>query len=121
MCGGGARNPNIISHLQASLPNVRIRALDEIGIPSDAKEAISFAQQAVEAMLGRAALVPINSDSLTPNTISGKIAPGLQWRRLMKMCTDFGGGMPLPTVKEMIIDKPYTKWRGMPDVYSRIE
>ena len=121
MCGGGARNPNIIRYLQASLPNVRIRALEETGVPSDAKEAISFAQQAVEAVLGRAALVPVNSDSLTPNTISGKIAPGREWRRLMKMCIDFGGGQPLPTVKDMVVDKPYTKWKSMPDVYSMVK
>lgn len=118
MCGGGARNPNIIRYLQESLPNVRVRALEETGVPSDAKEAISFAQQAVEAVLGRAALVPVNSDSLTPNTISGKIAPGRDWRKLMKMCIDFGEGSPLPTVKDMVIDKPYTKWTSMPDVYS---
>ena len=118
MCGGGARNPNIIRYLQEQLPQVHIRALDETGVPGDAKEAISFAQQAVEAVLGRAALVPINSDSLTPNTISGKIAPGLKWRSLMKMCCDFGAGGPLPTVKNMVVDKPYTEWTSMPGVYA---
>ena len=41
-----------------------VRALDETGVPSDAKEAVSFAQQGLEAVLGRAALVPIYSDSL---------------------------------------------------------
>ena len=87
-------------------------------MPSDAKEAISFAQQALESVLGRAALVPVNSDSLTPNTISGKIAPGLKWRNLMKMCCDFGGNEPLPTVKQMVVDKPYTKWMAMPNVYG---
>lgn len=121
MCGGGARNPNIIRYLQEQLPQVRIRALDETGVPSDAKEAISFAQQALEAVLGRAALVPINSDSLTPNTISGKIAPGQRWRELMKMCCDFGRGEPLPTVKDMVVDKPYTKWMAMPKVYGTME
>lgn len=119
MCGGGARNPNIIRYLQEQLPQVKIRALDETGVPSDAKEAISFAQQAMEAVLGRAALVPINSDTLTPNTISGKIAPGEKWRELMKMCCDFGGGESLPTVKEMVVDKPYTKWMAMPKVYTK--
>ncbi|KAF3031746.1 hypothetical protein E8E12_001179 [Didymella heteroderae] len=113
MCGGGARNPNIIKYLKQELPNTTIRALDETGVPSDAKEAVSFAQQALEAVLGRAALVPINSDTLTPNTISGKIAPGLRWREIMRQAIEFGNGGPLPTVKEMVVDRPYTEWKSM--------
>ncbi|KAK3703637.1 hypothetical protein LTR37_014333 [Vermiconidia calcicola] len=111
MCGGGARNPNIIRHLKEQLPHAAILKLDATGVPSDAKEAVSFAQQAVEAILGRAALVPINSDTVTPNTISGKIAPGLRWRELMAQSIAFGNGKPLPTVKEMIVDRPYTEWK----------
>ncbi|KAL2005219.1 hypothetical protein VTN00DRAFT_2429 [Thermoascus crustaceus] len=112
MCGGGARNPNIIKYLREQLPNTEILKLDETGVPSDAKEAVSFAQQALEAILGRAALVPINSDTLTPNTISGKIAPGLRWREVMAMAVEFGKGMTrLPTVKEMIVDRKYTEWK----------
>lgn len=89
--------------------------LDETGVPGDAKEAVSFAQQALESVLGRAALVPINGDSLTPNTITGKIAPGLRWRELMGgKCIRFGdqwdGKGTLPTVKEMVVDRPYTEW-----------
>ena len=114
MCGGGARNPNIIAYLKDELPGARICKLDETGVPADAKEAVSFAQQAVEAVLGRAALVPINSDSLTPNCISGKIAPGRRWRELMRSCVAFGdawdGMGSLPTVKEMVVDRPYTDW-----------
>ncbi len=109
MCGGGARNPNIITYLKEQLVNSKILKLDETGVPSDAKEAVSFAQQALEAILGRAALVPINSDTLTPNTISGKIAPGLRWREVMAMAVEFGKGQTqLQTVKEMVIDRPYT-------------
>jgi 1,6-anhydro-N-acetylmuramate kinase len=113
MCGGGARNPNIIAFLQQEMPGAKILPLDSTGVPSDAKEAVSFAQQALEAILGRAALVPINSDSLTPNTISGKIAPGLRWRQLMAQSIAFGDGKPLPTVHEMVIEEPYTKWKPM--------
>ena len=114
VCGGGARNPNIIAYLKESLPNTTIYPLDAVGLPSDAKEAVSFAQQALEAVLGRAALVPINSDSLTPNTISGKIAPGLRWREIQAQSVAFGSGRDhLPTVKEMVVDKPYTGWRTM--------
>ncbi|KAH7310842.1 Anhydro-N-acetylmuramic acid kinase [Stachybotrys elegans] len=114
MCGGGARNPTIINYLKEQLPNTKIRALDETGIPSDAKEAVSFAQQAMEAILGRAALVPVNSDSLEPNTISGKIAPGKRWREIMESTIEFGKGYStLPTVKEMVVEKPYTSWKAM--------
>ncbi|ORY02666.1 hypothetical protein BCR34DRAFT_492965 [Clohesyomyces aquaticus] len=113
MCGGGARNPNIISYLKTQLPDTQIRALDETGVPSDAKEAVSFAQQGLEAILGRAALVPVNSDSLTPNTVSGKIAPGRRWREVMAQAVAFGDGKPLPTVKEMVVEKKYCGWKSM--------
>ncbi|KAM0232272.1 hypothetical protein ACHAP5_010792 [Fusarium lateritium] len=114
MCGGGARNPSIIQYLKEQVPGTKIRALDETGVPSDAKEAVSFAQQAMEAVLGRPALVPINSDSLTPNTISGKIAPGKRWREVLKSSFQFGEGYAtLPTVKEMVVERPYTTWKAM--------
>lgn len=118
MCGGGARNPNIIKYLKQRLPNTAIKKLDDVGVPSDAKEAISFAQQGLEAILGRAALVPINSDTLTPNTISGKIAPGLRWREVMDQAVSFGRGKKLPTVKELVIDKRYEDWIPMAPVYD---
>lgn len=119
MCGGGARNPSIIRYLKEQLPLAKIRALDETGVPSDAKEAVSFAQQGLEAVLGRAALVPINSDSLMPNTISGKIAPGLRWREVMRDAMAFGEGRTsLPTVKEMVVDKPYNGWKVMQDGFE---
>lgn len=118
MCGGGARNPNIIKFMKQELPNTAILKLDDVGIPSDAKEAVSFAQQALETILGRAALVPINSDTVTPNTISGKIAPGLRWREIMAQAINFGNGGPLPTVKEMVVDRPYVGWKPMSSVYD---
>jgi 1,6-anhydro-N-acetylmuramate kinase len=119
MCGGGARNPSIIKYLKEQLPGTRIRSLDVTGIPSDAKEAVSFAQQALEAILGRSALVPINSDTLTPNTISGKIAPGLRWRDIMTQAIEFGKNhRRLPVVKEMVIDRPYVGWQPMNEDFA---
>ena len=50
---------------------------------------------------------------MTPNTISGKIAPGLRWREIMTQVMNFGKGEKLPTVKEMIVDSRYTDWKPM--------
>ncbi|KAK4141685.1 Anhydro-N-acetylmuramic acid kinase [Dichotomopilus funicola] len=115
MCGGGARNPAIVDYLRKQLPGVRICALDETGVPGDAKEAVSFAQQAVEAVLGRPGLVPVNSDSLALNGIGGKIAPGKRWREVMGMGVDFGRGWKgegglLPSVTEMVVDGGEYLW-----------
>ncbi len=89
------------------LPSMAILELDDVCVPADAKEAVSFAQQALEAILQRAALVPINSDTVTPNTISGKVAPGLRWRGIVAQAINFGNDGPLPTVKEMVVDRTY--------------
>lgn len=61
VCGGGSRNPVLMSMLAAELPGVRIRTIDDFGIPSEAKEALSF------AMLAAARLdeVPANLPQVT--------------------------------------------------------
>ena len=41
--GGGARNTYLMERLQSLLPSARVMTSDEIGIPSEAKEAIAFA------------------------------------------------------------------------------
>ncbi len=43
VAGGGARNPALMAALAAELPRATIRPIDALGIPADAKEALSFA------------------------------------------------------------------------------
>ncbi|KAL2216842.1 hypothetical protein M432DRAFT_550030, partial [Thermoascus aurantiacus ATCC 26904] len=111
MCGSGSRNLNIINYLREQLPNIAILKLDEMGVHWDRKEAISSAQQALKAILGPHDPRP-SQRRHDANTISGKIAPGLQWREVMAMALEFGKVMSCrPTVKEMVVDRQYTAWK----------
>jgi len=73
--GGGAFNPTLTQMLRERLPEVPLVTLEDIGISSDAKEAMAF------ALLGHATLcgVPNNMPSATGAehpVILGKIIPG---------------------------------------------
>lgn len=43
VCGGGARNKTLLTWLADALPSANIEPMDALGIPSQSKEAISFA------------------------------------------------------------------------------
>lgn len=43
VCGGGAKNATLLRWLAELLPGVAVRRIDEVGIPTAAKEALSFA------------------------------------------------------------------------------
>ncbi len=73
--GGGRYNPTLVRMLADRLPGIALRAHEDYGIPSDAKEAIAF------ALLGHATLcgVPNNVPAATGAghpVILGKIVPG---------------------------------------------
>ena len=50
--GGGSRNPTLLRFLQAALPQVRVQTQEDLGLDSDAKEAVAFAILANEALFG---------------------------------------------------------------------
>ena len=49
--GGGSQNPLLMQRISALLPEIQVRNSSEIGIPTDAKEAVLFALLANETMM----------------------------------------------------------------------
>ena len=49
--GGGSQNPLLMQRISALLPEIQVRNSSEIGIPTDAKEAVLFALLANETIL----------------------------------------------------------------------
>lgn len=105
--GRGMSNPQLIADLQGEFPGACFGSFDKTGVPSNAKKAVGFAMQAMEALLGRALPVPTNADVRRPNTITGKLAPGVRWREVIEKSVVFGGAgrgwEGLPEVKELIV------------------
>lgn len=72
--GGGARNLTLMRRLAERLAPIPVRPLEEIGLSSDAKEAVAFALLANETIAGHAGNVPRATGARRP-VVLGKIVP----------------------------------------------
>lgn len=72
--GGGVRNPALMERLAAHLPDVRLLTADDLGIPSDTKEAIAFALIGWATLSGLPANVPSCTGATGPRVL-GSITP----------------------------------------------
>jgi anhydro-N-acetylmuramic acid kinase len=75
--GGGAKNPTLMAMLANQLGplGLQIRSSDELGLPSEAKEAVAFALLAYETWHRRPSNVPAATGAVRP-AVLGKISYG---------------------------------------------
>lgn len=85
LCGGGAHNPALVEALRQALGGQPLRLVDELGVSTDALEAVAFAVLGVEAVRGRPANLPAVTGA-SRAMVLGKIVPGdeLHFRRLLR-------------------------------------
>lgn len=76
--GGGSYNPTLMAMLRERLAPAKVLIHEDLGISSDAKEAIAFAILANETMHGLPSNVPSATGARRP-VILGTITPGQRW------------------------------------------
>jgi anhydro-N-acetylmuramic acid kinase len=74
LCGGGAHNTALVSHLQRGLPQCRIQKTEVLGIAADWMEAIAFAWLAQQALHLRPGNLPAVTGARHP-CVLGAIYP----------------------------------------------
>jgi len=79
--GGGTRNPVLMGMLAAELPGVALRASDELGLPSAAKESYAFAVLGFLTLHGLAGTEPASTGARHPSVL-GSLTPGRDGLRL---------------------------------------
>jgi anhydro-N-acetylmuramic acid kinase len=81
--GGGSYNPTLVRMLSERLAPARVLRHEDLGISSDAKEAIAFAVLGYFAVQGLANNLPSCTGARRPVPM-GKIVPGANWLRLIR-------------------------------------
>ncbi|MCD9876463.1 anhydro-N-acetylmuramic acid kinase [Streptomyces guryensis] len=79
--GGGVRNPVLMGKLGQRLPGIPLRASDELGLASDAKEAYAFAVLGFLTAHGLAGTEPASTGARHASVL-GSITPGRDGLRL---------------------------------------
>jgi anhydro-N-acetylmuramic acid kinase len=82
--GGGANNPTLVAMLRQRLAPARVTTHEELGLSSDAKEAIAFAVLAFETIHGRPGNLPACTGAGT-RAVLGKITPGTNYSRIERL------------------------------------
>jgi anhydro-N-acetylmuramic acid kinase len=77
--GGGTRNPVLMAALRAELPGVTVRTSDELGVPSQAKEALAFAVLGWHTWYGLPGVLPGATGARRPSVL-GSVTPGADGR-----------------------------------------
>ncbi len=90
-CGGGARNPELIRMLSERIPEASVHRLEELGLDSDAKEAVSFALLGYLSIHGLPGNLPAVTEAALP-AVLGEIAPGENFRRVILDGYEGGAG-----------------------------
>jgi anhydro-N-acetylmuramic acid kinase len=81
--GGGRRNPTLVKMLRDALAPAAVLSHEEVGLNSDAKEALSFALLAYETWHGRPGTHPVLTGARHASVL-GQITPGQNYIDLLK-------------------------------------
>ena len=73
VAGGGSRNPTLLRFLQQALPEVTVQTQEDLGLDSDAKEAVAFAILANEALFASCNNAPSATGAKHP-VVMGRIS-----------------------------------------------
>lgn len=79
--GGGAHNPTLMRMIADELPGVDLSSSDDLGVASDAKEALAFALLGYLTVHGLPGALPSGTGARHPSVL-GSITPGRQPLRL---------------------------------------